>query len=495
MAGTQAVSLNLGTPGTASAKVTQQDKALDFGSCMTQQTDKVTGKTPDRSKTVQNTGKKDMNLNTGAARIKQSQDVQSDTAKQAMSETGVQGDMADTAQSTLDQADQAVRDLLQDVLQISDEVISTVMSQMQIQPVQLMEPAVLQEFVVQFNGKTDSTAFLTDAAMVTQLEEITDGLQDIAGRMNLTADDFLQLIQEQLEPVVSENAVESAADMVSEIQHGMVRQPETLPQAVQTMQAAVGETVNEPEEQATGTIAQPDAGSGQTEETETVQHTVIQAQPEADAQNTAQDFTSGESSDQSSSQSQMTNGTAARETAEQVQPMLVTDFAEQLVQASGAEAASETNMQQMVDIVNQVVERIHTHVQEDTTTMQLQLNPESLGKVLLSVSNKNGVMTASFTVQTNEAREALENQMFVLRENLEQKNLKVESVEVSVSDFDFSQNSQMDAQDQKGYEQGNGRRAPMQFEEAEDDTEDVAQPVTAQDSAMQMSGTSIDYTA
>lgn len=488
MAGTQAVSLNLGTPGTASTKVTPQDKALDFGSCMTQQTDKVTGKTPDGSKTVQNTGKKDMNLNTGVARIKQSQDVQSDTAKQAVSETGVQGDMADTAQSTLDQADQAVRDLLQDVLQISDEVISTVMSQMQIQPVQLMEPAVLQEFVVQFNGKTDSTAFLTDAAMVTQLEEITDGLQDIADRMNLTADDFLQLIQEQPGTVVSENAAESAADMVSEIQPGMVRQPET-------MQAAVGETVNEPEEQAAGTIAQPDAGSGQTEETEMVQHTVIQAQPEADAQNTAQDFTSGESSDQSSSQSQMTNGTDARETAEQVQPMLVTDFAEQLVQASGAEAASETNMQQMVDIVNQVVERIHTHVQEDTTTMQLQLNPESLGKVLLSVSNKNGVMTASFTVQTNEAREALENQMFVLRENLEQKNLKVESVEVSVSDFDFSQNSQMDAQDQKGYEQGNGRRAPMQFEEAEDDTEDVAKPVTAQDSAMQMSGTSIDYTA
>lgn len=46
-------------------------------------------------------------------------------------------------------------------------------------------------------------------------------------------------------------------------------------------------------------------------------------------------------------------------------------------------------------------------------------------------------MTAVFSVQSEEARAALESQMYTLRENLELRELKVDAVEVNVSDFDF----------------------------------------------------------
>ena len=95
-------------------------------------------------------------------------------------------------------------------------------------------------------------------------------------------------------------------------------------------------------------------------------------------------------------------------------------------------------MQQMVDIVNQVVEKIKVSLGTESTSMEMQLNPEHLGKVLLNVSSKNGMMTAVFSVQSEEAKAALESQMFTLRENLELRELKVDAVEVNVSDFDFS---------------------------------------------------------
>ena len=73
-------------------------------------------------------------------------------------------------------------------------------------------------------------------------------------------------------------------------------------------------------------------------------------------------------------------------------------------------------------------------------------------------------MTANFTVQNEEARAALESQIISLRENLEQRNLKVDAVEVSVSDFTFSQSGQADTGDQKEFNQGNGKRARFDFE-------------------------------
>jgi flagellar hook-length control protein FliK len=174
------------------------------------------------------------------------------------------------------------------------------------------------------------------------------------------------------------------------------------------------------------------------------------------------------------------------------------DFVENMMEAVSTEQSPETvNMQQMIDIVNQVVEQIHSSMEDGATTLEMQLNPESLGKLLLSVTNKNGVMTASFTVQSTEAKVALESQMITLRENLEQKNLKVEAVEVSVSDFAFSQSGQADTGDSKDFRQGDGRRSRFRFDEEEEETEEDAQVQAARvrQSIMRDQGTSIDFTA
>ena len=153
---------------------------------------------------------------------------------------------------------------------------------------------------------------------------------------------------------------------------------------------------------------------------------------------------------------------------------------------------------QMVQIVEQIVEQIRMNVQSDTTSMEMQLNPESLGKVLLTITAKAGVMTANFTVQSEEARAALESQMYTLRENLEQKELKVDAVEVTVSNFDFTQAGHGD-EDQKNMDQGDGRSRRYHVEESDGEESDE---LTAEQEAervrrnvMRDNGSSIDFTA
>ncbi len=152
----------------------------------------------------------------------------------------------------------------------------------------------------------------------------------------------------------------------------------------------------------------------------------------------------------------------------------------------------------MVDIVNQVIEQVKVTLGKETTTMQMQLNPENLGKVLISVTSKNGVMTANFTVQTEEAKEALQSQMYSLREAIESRSLKVDAVEVEVSDFAFSQSSQADAQqEQKDYEKNDGRRFRFNFENSgpEEDGDTVSGSTSSNNTRRLDAGTSIDFTA
>lgn len=114
-------------------------------------------------------------------------------------------------------------------------------------------------------------------------------------------------------------------------------------------------------------------------------------------------------------------------------------FVERLSQSfedvSQTEAASAREL--MTDIVDQVVNHIRIRVLPQTTSMELQLNPESLGRVNLNVTSQNGTATATLTVQNQVAKEALESQIAVLKENLESHGLKVDSVEVNVSEFGF----------------------------------------------------------
>ena len=91
----------------------------------------------------------------------------------------------------------------------------------------------------------------------------------------------------------------------------------------------------------------------------------------------------------------------------------------------------------LYDIGRQIIDQVKLQIRPENTTMEIQLNPEHLGKVELEITSKNGELSARLSVQNDHVKEAVESQMQVLRETLEVQGLKVENIEVTVAEFGF----------------------------------------------------------
>ena len=108
-----------------------------------------------------------------------------------------------------------------------------------------------------------------------------------------------------------------------------------------------------------------------------------------------------------------------------------------------------------MEIIEQIAEKIKVCISEETSSMEMQLNPVNLGKVYLQVSSREGAINAQLTATNEAVKNALEVQMATLRENLEQAGVKVDAIEVTVASHEFERNLE---QDQKREEQ-EGERA------------------------------------
>ena len=125
-----------------------------------------------------------------------------------------------------------------------------------------------------------------------------------------------------------------------------------------------------------------------------------------------------------------------------------------------------TDEPQAVQIVRQVIEQIQLNAREGMTSMEIQLTPENLGRVNLQVTAKDGAVTAQITTDTLAAKEAIEAQINVLRENLNEQGLKVEAVEVTVESHKFESNSEQNREPQQ--EESGARRRYIDLDSAED---------------------------
>lgn len=112
--------------------------------------------------------------------------------------------------------------------------------------------------------------------------------------------------------------------------------------------------------------------------------------------------------------------------------------------SAGVETLEDIPQFTAASIVNQIVEAARVTLNDQVSSMELTLNPESLGKINLSVSVKEGVVTAQIAADNQVAKEAIESQIIVLKEQLNNQGLKVDAVEVTIASHSF----------EAGYNQG-----------------------------------------
>lgn len=167
---------------------------------------------------------------------------------------------------------------------------------------------------------------------------------------------------------------------------------------------------------------------------------------------------------------------------------------------SGSEEALFTNQlskaQQIREITSQILDSIRINIKPDQTSMELQLNPENLGKINLVVVSKEGVLTAKFVTGSETTKEAIESQLQTFKENLNNQGLKVENVEVTVSYSAFDQREQGFQNSTGGENQEKPRNRVFKgLDELNDTTLDSAKEDSVNLVGLEQSTSSVNYTA
>lgn len=83
-------------------------------------------------------------------------------------------------------------------------------------------------------------------------------------------------------------------------------------------------------------------------------------------------------------------------------------------------------------VTSQVLTRIQTVSGDEKHEMELQLKPESLGKINLRVIEEKGQILAKFTAESQQVKSILESNMQLLKDALEKNGLSVMQLSVSV---------------------------------------------------------------
>ena len=144
------------------------------------------------------------------------------------------------------------------------------------------------------------------------------------------------------------------------------------------------------------------------------------------------------------------------------------------------------------DIVNQVIDSVKLMASRELTSMEVMLNPEHLGSVHITVTARNGIVSAQIAAQNEQVKTALENQMVTLREQFESQGLKVDAVVITVMahSFEAGQNFGQSESERKQGESKVHRKLDLSSfdDELEEDLESTAPAPKAE-------GSSVEYLA
>ena len=149
------------------------------------------------------------------------------------------------------------------------------------------------------------------------------------------------------------------------------------------------------------------------------------------------------------------------------------------------------------DIIRQIVDQISIANTTGESVIEMQLNPENLGKLYINVTEKNSEITARIAVSNEAVKNALESQMATLRENLQDANIRVNDVEITIATHEFERNLEQNAGNENGRQGGqqythqssnNGGNGSGQNETASDEARLAAQ-------IMRDNGNSVDFMA
>ena len=308
---------------------------------------------------------------------------------------------AERAAGILNQVTEAVKD----VLGLSDEELQQMLEQLGITSAQLIQPETLQNLVLMANSEQDAVILLTDAELLGTVNELIAQVDQILNAAGITPEELVQSFENQ-----------EFADMVED----------ALANLAEEDTADTEDSVKMTADSVAETTEPPDKVDVHTDRKDT---------------------------DSSANDKHSDNFAETDNFAEQ--------FIQNLQQAAQeiSEITGQKDMVQMIrEIADQMLEKFKVSVNADTTSLEIVLTPQELGKVNLTVTtDADGIMNAKFVTENALAKEAIERNLVQFKEMFQEQGLKVDNIEVTVGNFEFDKNGQAGDNSQEEQRQGNRR--------------------------------------
>ena len=458
---TGAVAVRNTSSGTASKSSNTKSKSSDFKSVMAASISKNTSNagtgSSDSKLGIADDVKsaKDQNTtdtkNTKADTKNNKADTDAVDKKQNAADTG-KADKTDKSKQDnksdekVNDAVQNVKDTIKEELDVSDEDIAKAMEVLGITDNDLLSVVKVTELVSALTG-ADSITLITDDDMSGKLTSVLDAVntaqEDIADMLNTDVDDAVlvvrtdAVVKKDTDATVVKNTDSSITDNQS------VSETESLSDVLAAKVTAQGSSKHE---ESTG------------------EHT-------------------GEHTGEQNHNTQSYGGVA--------------DSIIQSMKDSFADIVTEdTSRVSEADIVNQVIDQIKLSSGRELTSIVVMLNPERLGSVHVTVTAKNGILSAQIAAQNEQVKTALENQVTALKENFQNQGIKVEAVEITVMthQFEAGQNFGQNESERKQSEQKINKKLNLSDYLDDEDETVSAQDIRRKDS-IQNGNSSVEYMA
>ncbi len=411
-----------------------------------------------------------------------------------------------TDDADMQKVDQAVEEFAKEVQQevkellgVDDAQLEAAMKELGLTYQDLMDPVNLANLVMNLTGEEDQLGLLMNADFQELMQNVEVLSKNLLQELGMTPQEAAEVFA-QLE--------QNAAQITEEVPQQMQEVTDTQADVLKVQQTDDVQ-ITEQKSQVTGLTETNAAATESVESDGNVQNVEEPVSQEVRVEN---DQTASQQEGQQEEAPE--NSMTTEDDASLLQQNDTTEksiFTEhtfqqtvQTIRTDNITAAPTTAVPQNVvfntlDVIRQVSEFTRVMYQGDTTSMEMQLNPENLGKIYVQVTAKEGVVTAHLAVQNEIVKEALENQTIQLRENMNQQGIKVEAVEVTIASHEFErnleQNQQGSAQDEQREQASKSPRRNISMNQLDELSGLMSEEEMLVAKIMRDNGNSVDFTA
>lgn len=430
--------------------------------------------------------------------VVKTQDKKSEVNTNDISTKKVQNETNEEISDAVNEAmSEAIKDIAEK-LDVSEEEVVSVMNQLGMQMMDLFDTNSLTNLVTTLSGENDSLALITNEQLYETLQSLTAQIGDIKNVLC----ESLDISSEDMQKIL--NALK---DMSNQSEQNSIS-PENILKANE-MQADNENAVNQeiPEKQGmeivSGAQASTEAKISETEDENTPSKENLQAiETVKTVGNETEDEFTGSNNErhQSSNRESQSDVNLLGQSQNTVTNQNFQVFGEESV--TSFSQTSEVKPDGL-DLIKQITDYMNLRSKDDLTEMEMQLHPETLGNLHLTITSKAGTIAATIETQNEAVKNAIEAQVVTLKENLSNQGIKVEAVEVTIASHEFErnldqggQNQDTDqTQDSKRVKKSSIRRIDLNesgdesgfLEEPEDDNKIIRE-------MMKANGNTVDYT-